>query len=685
VEKGTLVEFRLSGDRQGERRLAVVDRPEGKKHFQLIDINGNSHTVHPREIEYVVPGERLLPHKIPSFKLQLEPFIDPSSLEVAWEILQADQSSTSPSQMAELLFSEVNGVTCYASHILLTEDKLYFKQKGDLFEPRSPAQVAELRHQLEVSQQRAKEIETFRQKLTDRIKDSSLEINWTNSDRQRLECLERYVLQGDDSKDKAAAQELLASLQRPKHDVAAFQLLVDLGLWSLHENIALRRSQIPIKFGTDVIARVTEILENPPSDRMKERIDLTSHHVYTIDDESTSEIDDGLSLEILADGKKRIWIHIADPTRWLEPNDLLDREARKRGTTVYLPTGMIPMFPPELATGQMSLVQGQICNALSFGVDLDPDGKVIDSQICASLIKPRYRLTYEDANEMVQMGVETDLDDLSNLAKLRHHYRLSQGAIHIRLPETTIKVNPKDESQLLVEMIDDSPSRQLVAEMMILTGEVAAKFAQTNNIPVPFRFQSQPELPSEEILMQLPPGPVREFAMVRCMTKGEMGVYPFRHAGLALEAYSQVTSPIRRYGDLMAHFQIKAFLNGDPLPFDHASLTDLFSMTDGAIYEASQIEKQTNRYWSLEYLRRNKDQVWRALLLDWLRQHEQLGLVLLEDLGLKLPIRITRSVNVGESFEVMVEEVDPRRDLINFRELASVMTMSMVPEQVREE
>lgn len=672
MEKGTLVEFRL----HGERRLAVVDRPEGKKHFQLIESNGITHTVHPRDIEFVVPGERLPPQAIPKFQTQLAPFLDPAALEVAWEILEPDHASTDPAKLADLLFSEVNGVTCYAAHVLLVEDKLYFKQKGDQFEPRSPAQVAELKHQLELAQTRAQELANFRQKLTDAL--TGTPVTWTTSDRQRLECLERYVLQAEECKDKAAAQELLASLQRPKHDKAAFDLLVDLGIWSPHENLNLRRSQIPLKFGAEVTKWVSNICQNPPPDRALNRIDLTKHHVYTIDDESTTEIDDGLSLETLPDGSHRIWVHIADPTRWLEPNDLLDREARKRGTTVYLPTGIIPMFPPELATGSMSLVQGQVCHALSFGIDLDHQGQVIDFQVCPSLIKPRYRLTYEDVNEMVQLGVEPDLDHLDRLARLRHQWRLAQGAIHIRLPETSIKVNPPAE--LIVEVLDDSPSRQLVAEMMILTGEVAAKFAQTHNIPVPYRFQARPDLPTPEVLQQLPPGPVREFAIVRCMTKGEMGVYPFAHAGLALSAYCQVTSPIRRYGDLLAHFQIKAFLNGAPLPYDHDSLTAMLSMIDGAIYEAAQVEKQTNRYWSLEYLRRQGNQVWRAVLLDWLRQHEQLGLVLLEDLGLKLPIRITRSVNVGESFEVMVEEVDPRRDLINFRELASVVSMSMVTE-----
>jgi exoribonuclease-2 len=130
---------------------------------------------------------------------------------------------------------------------------------------------------------------------------------------------------------------------------------------------------VPSIFPEAVVARAKQCLDSPITDPMS-RLDLTHLHVYTIDDETTTEIDDGLSVETLSDGRHKLWIHIADPTRWLEPGDSLDLEARSRGTSLYLPTGMIPMFPPVLATGPMSLVQKQVCHALSFVVELDRSG-----------------------------------------------------------------------------------------------------------------------------------------------------------------------------------------------------------------------------------------------------------------------------------------------------------------------
>ncbi|WP_019501424.1 ribonuclease catalytic domain-containing protein [Pseudanabaena sp. PCC 6802] len=672
MEKGTLVEFRLHGD----RRLAVVDRPEGKKHLQVIDENGTPHTLHPREIDYVIQGktnaepEKFTVKQIPTFHQQVKPYLDPDSLAVAWEILVEEHQPVTPEGLAQLLFSEVSAATTYAAYCLLSEDKLYFKQKGNGYEPRSTAQVTELKHQAEVAAARAQEANTFLQKLKDKLVGEQVE--WTSSDRHRLESLERYAIHGEESSDKSIAIELLTALHRPKSDTGAFQLLVDLGLWNVHENLFLRRSQIPIRFSAELLSKVREFIDSPTPDSIA-RLDLTHLHVYTIDDESTREIDDGLSVETIANGKQRLWIHIADPSRWVQPNDIFDREARKRGTSVYLPTGTIPMFPLEFATGVMSLVQGQICHALSFAIELDDDGMVVNYDVCASSIKPSYRLTYEDVTEMLELGVEADLEAIARYARLRTNWRRLQGAINIDLPETTIKVDLDDPESLTLEILDDSFSRQLVAEMMILTGEVAAKFAQANNIPIPYRYQEQPDLPSEEEILQLPPGPVREFAICRCMTKGEAGVYPLRHAGLGLDAYAQVTSPIRRYSDLLAHWQIKAHLSGQPLPFTVESLSDLLHAIDPAIFEAVQIERQTTRYWSLEYLRRHRDTVWRALLLDWLRENERLGLILLEDLGLKLPMRMTRNINIGESLSLKVSDVDPRKDIIQFQEIQAAV------------
>jgi exoribonuclease-2 len=142
-----------------------------------------------------------------------------------------------------------------------------------------------------------------------------------------------------------------------------------------------------------------------------------------------------------------------------------------------------------------------------------------------------------------------------------------------------------------------------------------------------------------------------------------------RHASLGLDNYIQVTSPIRRYTDLLAHFQLKAHLRGEDLPFSAEKLQEILYSVSSSAYEATLIERQTNRYWSLEYLRRNASCVWRVQVLRWLREEENLGLILLEDLGLELPHRFERSVALGDRLDVQVTRADPHRDEIRFREI----------------
>jgi len=661
VEKGTLIEFRL----QGERRLAVADRPEGKKHWIVIDERGQSHTLHPRQVTYEVTGCTFKPSEIPSFLKEVQPYLDPSSLEVAWELLVEDGEAVTYAGMAQLLFSDQSPPLCYAAYCLLSEDKIYFKQKAESYEPRSAAMVAEIKHQRSTEESKLREQQEFFTRLQQRL--TGVAVEWQDSDRSRLDLLERFVLHPENA--SRVAQEILAALGRPQTAQSAFDLLVELGLWSPHENLFLRRSQIPIHFRREVLEVAQQCLDSPPPDPDTDRLDLTHLKVYTIDDESTQEIDDGLSLETLEDTRQRLWIHIADPTRLVIPGDDLDLEARRRSTTLYLPTGMIPMFPPELATGPMSLVQGKVCPALSFGIVLDEMGNVQDYSIHASLIKPTYRLTYEDVDEMLELGVsaEPEIAAIATWAIRREEWRKSQGAIAIHMPEAVIKV--REDGEILIDVLDDSRSRQLVAEMMILAGEVAGRYGQTHQIPLPFRGQPQPELPSEEELVQLPAGPVRFCAMRRCMPRSEMSITPLRHAGLGLETYTQVTSPIRRYTDLLSHFQLKAHLRGDPLPFATEHLQETMLSVTTAAYEATMVERQTNRYWGLEYLRRHPQQVWQALVLRWLREHDNLGLILLEDLGLELVMRFKRTVSLGDRLEVQVSHADPRQDVIQFREL----------------
>ncbi len=660
MEKGTLIEFRLDG----ERRLAVAERPEGKKDWIVTDQKGQSYKIRPQRVEYTVMDGSYTPSDIPSFLDNVESYIDPSSLEIAWEILREDGSKTTPQQMAELLFSEQSPVSCYAAHCLLSQDKIYFKKKGDGYEPRSEAQVEEIKHQLEVEVQKNREKAEFLCHLQQAL--DGKQVEWIESDRARLETISKIVLYPD--QEHYSAQEILASINQSSEPKAVFKLLVQIGWWNTHENLFLLRSSYPVNFPQKVLDVARSYLEFLSTEPESDRLDLTHLKVYTVDDESTTEIDDGLSIEYLENGQNiRLWIHIADPTRLVVPGDALDLEARRRSTSLYLPTGMVSMFPNELATGPMSLVQGQTCYALSFGVNLDEQGAINDYLIKPTLIKPTYRLTYDDVDEMLELGLtnEPEIAELAKAATLRQKWRKSQGSIQINMPESSIKV--KDE-EITIELLDSSKSRQLVAEMMILAGEVAGIYGKEHNLPLPFRGQPQPELPPEEELLQLPPGPVRYCALRRCMPRSEMSLNPLRHASLGLDNYIQVTSPIRRYTDLLVHFQLKAHLRGDELPFPKEHLQQILYSVGTSAYEATLVERQTNRYWGLEYLRRNAELTWQALVLRWLREDENLGIILIEDLGLELPHRFERPVLLGDRLKVKVSRVDPHRDEIRFQE-----------------
>ena len=660
MEQGKLIEFRV----QGEPRLAVAERPEGKKDWIVIDAGGQFHKIRPQRVDYTVAGTYEF-SEIDNFLSEVETYLDPSSLELAWEMLSEDGETATPQQMAELLFSDQSPVACYAAHCLLSQDKIYFKRKSDYYEPRPASQVEEIKHQLEVQIQKEQEKAEFVTHLKQAL--AGAKIQWSESERLRLEAIEKVALQTNNN--SKVAQEVLKEAGRNFDAQGAFQLLVDLGWWSKHENLFLRRSAYPTTFSKKVLDVVQPRLQSNPAEADETRLDLTYLKVCTIDDESTTEIDDGLSVEYLADGTAKIWVHIADPTRIVNPGDELDLEARRRSTSLYLPTGMVSMFPPELATGPMSLVQGQVCSALSFGVILDESGDIQEYEIHSSLIKPTYRLTYDDVDEMLQLGVqnEPEIADLAKSSYLRRSWRKSEGAIQIKMPESVIKVN--DNEEVTIELIDSSPSRQLVAEMMILTGQIAGKYGSEHSLPLPYRGQPQPELPPEEELLKLPAGPTRFCAIRSCMPRSEMSMSPIRHASLGLDSYVQVTSPIRRYTDLLSHFQIKAHLRGEELPFSREELQEIVYSVGSSSYEATLVERQTNRYWGLEYLRRNSKCIWDVLVLRWLREDEDLGLILIEDLGMELPHRFDRPVTLGERMEMQVAHADPQRDEVRLREI----------------
>eukprot|EP00803_Ostreobium_quekettii_P002580 evm.model.scf_1029.2 EVM.evm.TU.scf_1029.2 scf_1029:28929-33595(+) len=498
--------------------------------------------------------------------------------------------------------------------------------------------------------------------------------------RERIEALREYAIGKAPLPD--VRQKAIESLRICDFTITpngAATVLEALNVLKPHEPLALLRSGLSVEFGSEIEAASQDICARPPPDPDEScRQDFTHMQVLTVDDSSTTEVDDGLSLERLPGGRLKIWIHVADPTRWLTPEDVLDLEARSRGVTMYFPTSKVTLFPLRLAEDQFSLCAGEVRCALSFGAVLEQDGGLSEVFINPSKVRVSRRLSFEEADSIVEGskpiedGCGQDLVALHDLAKTRKQWRNAQGAISVDLPDYDLYVEDdsvQDPNVSIVPRDKLSPSRFMVEEMMILAGEMAARTGATSGVPLPYRSQAKPVMPE---LKAVPAGLCREAAIRSRLTRGLVSASQVsRHASLGLEAYVQITSPIRRYVDLVAHYQLKAHLRGAQAPFTAAELDDLLT----SVSEASRVRKRVSddvaNYWLAEYFRQHRDsRTWPALMLQWIKSDRGLASVLIEELGLEAQVRINRPAVPGSRLELVVAGVDVKSGMVRFEVVA---------------
>lgn len=233
--------------------------------------------------------------------------------------------------------------------------------------------------------------------------------------------------------------------------------------------------------------------------------------------------------------------------------------------------------------------KGGVSRALSFKIQLDDKGAISNCDVLKTLVQVK-RYTYQQADE--EKDSET-LAPLFQIAQRNEERRLQNGAVAITLPEVHISVSGEQ-----VEIIPSVhyESADLVREFMLLAGEAAAKFAFKQGLPFPFVSQERPNLPAE-----VPEGLTGQYKLRRCMRSRSVGVMPMQHAGLGLGMYSQVTSPLRRYSDLVAHQQLRAFIDGRPF-LDKDKVLERISAGDASASAAVRAERNSNLHWVLVYL-----------------------------------------------------------------------------------
>jgi len=439
-------------------------------------------------------------------------------------------------------------------------------------------------------------------------------------------------------------------------------LLVDLQHWDPHHLTSLAGTTWSNGFSDELEQEAQRLLEladhSLPGDAL--RLDLTAQRCVTIDDDDTRDIDDALAFEPQGPGEGRLWIHVADPGRLVAWDSPLDQEARRRGSSLYLAQGILPMFPEALSTGPFSLRAGVRCAAWSTWVELNGDGAIQACGLERSWVRPTYRLSYADADDLIELAPpqEADLAALERLLQRRRQWRLRQGALQMDVAEGRIRCR---DGQARLEITETGTARAMVAEAMILAGAVAAQLAVEHGLALPFRSQLPAELPPAAELEALPDGPVRFAAIKRCLSRGLMGTAPAPHFSLGLPAYVQATSPIRRYGDLLVQRQLAAWKGGAP-PLSAPELEPLLEAVDGAVREGIAISREDNRHWQQVWFEAHRSGQWRAEFLRWLRPQDRLGLVRVEELAMDLAAECPPRQEPGGALLLRVQLVDSLRD-----------------------
>lgn len=572
-------------------------------------------------------------------------------IPLLWESLGNSGREFQPLELAELFFSESTPEATSAVFHALSQDSLFFKRNGLRFVPRTADQVTT--EQTRRTRQRQRE--KLREQLTDAVR------RLVQNNTQISPDLEPVVDRIHSWMRHRTGDEIQAILE----DIAGPTQARDAGY-----EILLRSGRVPADADRFlVIAGIEErfnpaVIEaaavRPAVEHSGERVDFRDLPAITIDDEDTLEVDDAITIR--QEGEEYVvGIHIADASAFVDRGDVLDIEASRRASTIYLPAVAVRMLPERISTDLASLRQGVDRPALTVEIRFDSELHRLRHRIVMGSIRVAERLTYDEADRRIRAG-DSGLTTLHRIALQLRDQRTARGAITLRRPELKIRVYRGEASDdIRVTRLDpNSESRTLISEMMVLLNSLAADFAAANNIPVIFRTQEAREaFPPEASTL---PDALAFDKLRRTFKRSRLSLTPGLHSGLGLTAYTQVSSPIRRYSDLVTQRQFTSFLQGKSIPHTPEELMRVLAAAEAAEQEIRSIEERSTSYWLLQYLAREKmDAVLNAIVLD------NRGTVELEDYYLRGKLPDPGTIEPGTTIKVMIGHIDPLKGEIRFK------------------
>jgi len=413
----------------------------------------------------------------------------------------------------------------------------------------------------------------------------------------------------------------------------------------------IRGFELPMEFGERVMNQAERVAQEVSEADMAGRRDLRDMVMVTIDGEDAKDLDDAVSLWVDGD-TYHLGVHIADVTNYVQENSALDKEAYKRGTSVYLVDRVIPMLPHVLSNGMCSLNAGEDRLALSCLMTINKKGEIIDYEIVESVINVNQRMSYTSVKKILEKDPEeTDkykelvpmFFEMNTVAGLLREKRRKRGSIDFDFPESKIYLD-KDGVPTKILPYERNDATRMIEDFMLAANETVAEHFYWQEIPFVYRTHETPDAEKIEKLRtfinnfgyhmkklgknsgkisgdEVHPKEIQklldkiagtpEEAMIsrltlRSMKRAQYSVSNSGHFGLACQYYTHFTSPIRRYPDLQIHRIIKEQIRGRLRPerIDHYKglLPEVAKHTSETERRADEAERETDKLKKVEYM-----------------------------------------------------------------------------------
>lgn len=571
-----------------------------------------------------------------------------------WEVLVEETKTIHVKEAVELLLGRIPTEDEIAGFIRKAlEDRIYFRLK----EPN----ILQIVSKDEVERaifQRQRELEKLKklnegEEFIKALQSKNIENYPQEIKKFWISALKDFVLWENQTPSGNLAYEVLKRLNMAE-PYKVFSLLVDAKIFNEDENLELLRTHYPVSFSekelkeAELIAKI-EI-------HKEEREDLSQLYTFTIDAEETQDFDDALSFEEKED-KYILYIHIAEVADFLKPSSALWNSALERACTLYLPDGVYPMLPFSLSHEKFSLKKGELKPALTFKIFLDKSFNLISFKPVLSFIEVKERLTYEKVDALLPK--DPLFQKIYEILMYFKKKREEKEIYAVFLPEIQVKVRYNGE--IIVKKIEMTHSRLLIAEAMILTNTLAAQFLYQNQIPAIYRSQPKPL----EIIENREENLYLKLLQLKYLAKSELSLQPAYHSGLGLEYYTTLTSPIRRFLDLLMQYQLKAFLL-KKAPLSEEILIKILPELNENLQRAILIQNKRIKYFLLKYLKiymQNKPL--KGLVLDVQNKKAKVYLMDYNIIGEVAGFR--ENLNPGEEVIVRIEKVHPHLEILRLK------------------